>query len=120
MRREEERLEEKRRGQERAWEAIRRGNAARQEEARQEQLEAVRRREAEEEQQLEALRRQEVLAQQIVIRKPLGDCPSCFEPNLREEDAESCRRQCGQNTCKGCFRQWRRAQRGQVLRCCVW
>ncbi|KAF7863245.1 hypothetical protein EAF04_007327 [Stromatinia cepivora] len=58
--------------------------------------------------------------QRPLLRKPLGDCPLCFEPIAQDEDAEWCRAQCGQNVCKGCFEQWRVSLLGRrQLTCCI-
>ncbi|CAD6454192.1 52b3f414-9f67-4646-afe2-4f4b5e5a8042 [Sclerotinia trifoliorum] len=57
--------------------------------------------------------------QRPLLRKPLDDCPLCYEPIARDEDAEWCRAQCGQNVCKECFAQWRHTLGRIKITCCI-
>ncbi|KAI9645437.1 hypothetical protein NHQ30_006176 [Ciborinia camelliae] len=59
-------------------------------------------------------------AQQIVLRKPLGECYACYESITRPEGAQWCRAQCGQNICNECFEHWRANQRQDRVRCGFW
>ncbi|KAK6606293.1 stress response protein NST1 [Botrytis cinerea] len=56
-------------------------------------------------------------AQREVRRRPLGDCYSCLELIRRNEDADWCRAECGQNICHGCLVEWRRNHVGRQLTC---
>ncbi|TEY83166.1 hypothetical protein BOTCAL_0025g00270 [Botryotinia calthae] len=56
-------------------------------------------------------------AQREVQRRPLRDCYSCLEPIRRNEDADWCRAECGQNICHGCLEECGRNHVGRELTC---